>query len=236
MVFFARLLTPDELAGCAVVVEQKGDDPVECRERVLAGRALWEQLVPYAPSCQLAVVGGAGGDVPEAMIREWCAGSPADPVVRNESRNTHDKACSIEEFTRETGVTTVIQVSSLYHSLRAYLTTVKVLRDAGSPVTVLNHVCDSDDPSAVVFTLLDEIYLATGIEPELRFALEDDHYRLLTQAARSMTETAGHRTYLGRRYGEARRIAAYAEPGKGHLATDLTVKEILDSYPLTSRM
>jgi hypothetical protein len=232
---FTRLLTANELANCAVVVEQKGDDPVECRGRVLAGLALWEELVPHAPSCRLAVVGGAGGDVPEAMIRDWCAGTPANPVVRNESRNTHDKACSIEDLTRQEGITTVIQVTSLYHSLRAYLTTVKVLRDAGSPVTVLNHVCDSDDPAGVAFTLLDEIYLAAGIEPGLRFGLEDDHYSLLTRAARSMTDTAGHRTYLARRYGEARRIAAYAEPGKGHLATDLAVKQILDSYPLTSR-
>jgi hypothetical protein len=229
---YSSLLTEAELASCAVIVEQKGDDIAECRQRVMAGLSLWQQLVPRSPGCRLAVVGGAGGDVPASMIREWCAGSGAEPAVLNESHHTRDKAVSIERFTRREGITTVIQVTSLYHSLRAYLTTVKVLEEAASEVAVINHVSDTGDPHGIVCALLDEMYLAAGIEPRLGFGLADEHYRLLIQAARGLTSSPGHHTYLARRHGEARRIATYAEPGKNHLTTSLPVKQILASYPL----
>jgi hypothetical protein len=229
---YSSLLTDAELASCAVIVEQKGDDIAECRNRVMAGLSLWQELVPHSPACRLAVVGGAGGDVPASMIRDWCAGSGAEPAVLNESRHTRDKALSIQRFTRREGITTVVQVTSLYHSLRAYLTTAKVLEEAGSEITVINHVSDTDDPCAVVWALLDGMYLASAIEPQLGFGLGDEHYRLFIQASRGLAPSPGHRAYLTRRHGEARRIADYAEPGKNHLTTSLPVKQILASYPL----
>jgi hypothetical protein len=225
----AGLLTASEAARCAVVVEQKGDDPVEYRERVMAGLVL-HRAIARGRSCDFVVVGGAGGDAPPEVIREWCAGSDAEPVICHESRNTRDKAESIARFAAERRTTAVIQVTALYHSLRAYLTTVAALRDNGAAVPVLNYVSDADDVASIHACVLDEIFLAKELDGRLGFGLEPDAYGTYVQALREMRPTAGHRTYLARRHGEARRLVAYAEIGKGHLVTDLPTKEILNSY------
>lgn len=225
----AGLLNASEAARCAVVVEQKGDDPVEYRERVMAGLLL-HRAIARGRSCDFVVVGGAGGDAPPEAIREWCAGSDADPIICHESRNTRDKAESIARLVAERRTTAVIQVTALYHSLRAYLTTVAALRDVGAAVPVLNYVSDADDVASIHACVLDEMFLAKELDERLGFALEPEAYTSYTQSLREMVPTPGHRTYLARRHGEARRLVAYSEIGKGHLVTDVPTKEILNSY------
>jgi hypothetical protein len=234
MTLFSETGLPLDAAAatrCAVVVEQKGDDPAECRQRVLAGCAAYQSLEKRVPNRRLVVVGGAAGDIRAETLSHWCAPFGVEPVVRAESHHTRDKAESVADFVREYRATCVIQVTSLYHSLRAYLTTTAALRQANLPVNLLNHVSDSQDPAAVRFCVLDEILLAKELEPRLGFDPRDEDYEAYIDAARALRACPGHQSYLARRLGEAQRIAAYSEAGSGHLVTDLPIKEILDSYP-----
>ncbi|GAA2357607.1 hypothetical protein Cme02nite_51360 [Catellatospora methionotrophica] len=216
-----------ELSGgsssCVVAVQQRGDDPVECRQRVEAGVRTYLAVSPSMPGARLIVVGGASGDISPETITSWCEHGGVVPTVLNTSQNTRHKAESIAGYVRDTGAGSVIQVTSLYHSLRAYLTTRTTLDAIEPDITLMNVASDTTDLDVIAHCVTDEIMLATAAEPRLRFTID-------TGALAAATDDPAYRTYLTRRDGEARRIGAYAETGKGHLRTDLSVKDILATY------
>ncbi|MBB5867494.1 hypothetical protein F4553_000873 [Allocatelliglobosispora scoriae] len=211
------------LSSCVVAVQQRGDDPVECRQRVEAGVRTYLAVSRTVPDARLIVVGGASGDIGPDTIASWCEHGGAVPTVLNTSQNTRDKAESIADYVRSTGVSTVIQVTSLYHSLRAYLTTLAALDTTAPGTALMNVASDTTDLDVIAHCVTDEILLATTAEPRLRFTLDAGDVA-------AATEDPAYRTYLTRREGEARRIGAYAETGKRHLRTDLSVKDILATY------
>lgn len=217
-----------------VVIEQKGSDAIECRERFLAGCDIYRELTSHTclTTYLLIVGGGNNGNSPEA-IRSWCPLDLLDSlVINNEASNTHEKAISILEFIKANEIETVIQVTSLYHSLRAYLTTLCLVQSEVPNVKFRNYVSDSHKLSNIHFAVKDELLLATSIDDNLSFIINSASIDSCIADAKECAVDTGLRKYFVKRYAEASRIVAYSELGKCHLTTQVTFTQIADSYIL----
>ncbi len=214
-----------------IVIEQKGSDPVECRERFLAGCEVYKHITnDFHGMAHLLIVGGANnGNSPET-IRSWCPADLLDVlVIDNSAGNTHEKGDSILEFLDSHNITSVVQVTSLYHSLRAILTTLQSIRKRFPNIPFNNFVCDSKDIQTIKFAVLDEILLAKSINGDVRFKV-DSGLKTYVGLAQSLEPDAGLEKYIQKRCGEAQRIVDYSELGKSHLTTDKRATEIIESY------
>jgi hypothetical protein len=214
-----------------VVVEQKGSDEVECRERFMAGCAIFEQLKEFSADAYLMIVGGANNGVQPETIKGWCPAKYFDQlIISNSAGNTQEKGVSIAAYVKEHSIANIIQVTSLYHSLRAFLTTVKAMQNASVEPAFYNSVCDSTSPDVIKFALLDEILIAQGVGPTLQFITTDETYAEYLAAAGAMKLDAGLQKFLFKRYGESRRISDYSEEGKDHLTTNITSEAVVATY------
>lgn len=215
-----------------IVIEQKGSDPEECRERFLAGCSLFKKISANQDlSCHLLIVGGANNGNSPKTIRSWCPSDLLDVlVINNEAANTHEKAVSILEFITSHKIETVIQVTSLYHSLRAFLTTLRSIKEQLQNVVFLNYVADSIIQPAIHFALIDEILLAKSINENISFSYDSADIEFYLQNAGTAKADAGFTKYLHKRYAEASRVVEYSEIGKNHVMTNITLPEIINSY------
>jgi hypothetical protein len=216
-----------------VVVEQKGSDEIECCERFMAGCAVFEQLKSFSQNGHFMIVGGANNGVQPETIKGWCPPEHfGQLVISNTAGNTHEKGESIAAYIKEHGIVNIIQVTSLYHSLRAFLTTARSMQQAQVEVKFHNYVCDSTSADIIRFALLDEMLIARGVGPELQFPVTDETYAQYLAAASGMQLDAGLEKFLFKRYGESRRISEYSEAGKDHLLTAIAPEAVLATYLL----
>lgn len=224
----------EKLTNLLVVVEQKGSDEEECKERVSAGVSLFREFQNRSRMIRLMVVGGANNGVIPEKIKEWSSEIDDDLLlIHNEAGNTHEKAVSLAGYVQENSVTDIFQVTSLYHSLRAFLTSYKAVLPDSRGIGFHNFVSDSTDIDTIIFAILDEILLAKGIDPNLAFPGAREFLDQYANHGRKLTPDAGLEKYMGKRYGEADRIVRYSESGKDHLTTTLDIDRIVASYLLS---
>ena len=88
-----------------IVVEQKGSDEIECRERFMAGCAVFELLRAFSDNCHFMIVGGANNGVQPETIREWCPEAYFKQlVISNKAGNTNEKGVAIGASSNRHGV------------------------------------------------------------------------------------------------------------------------------------
>jgi len=216
-----------------VVVEQKGSDEIECKERVIAGYKVIEKMAAEGVSdIRFMVVGGANNGVLPKTIESWIPGKDHNKLyIDNKAGNTHEKALSIVDYVVSEKIKTIFQVTSLYHSLRAYLTTLKAFfkKDIAAP-QFYNLVCDSDNLSDIHFAICDELLLAKSLNGGLKFGLPQNAFELVRMDNLFSNNDPGLNKYFHYRLGEAKRIAEYSEEGKNHLTTNINAGDILATY------
>lgn len=215
-----------------VVIEQKGSDAEECRERFLAGCEVYRRLVERTdmPAHLLIVGGGNNGNSPET-IRSWCPPELLDIlIIDNKAANTYEKAVSILEYINKLNIDTVIQVTSLYHSLRAYLTTLRLVQEQAPNVIFKNYVCDSSDLPTIYYAVKDQLLMAAAIDENISFKIDDAVIQSYLDDAKQAKLDAGLSKYFVKRYAESSRLVAYCELGKDHLTTKVSFTQVVDSY------
>lgn len=218
-----------------LVVEQKGSDEVECKERVDKGCSIFNKLKDRCKykSLSIMVVGGANNGVPAEKIYEWVGFFGIEgAIVANKAGNTHEKGVAIADYVVENNIEVIIQVTSLYHSLRAYLTTSRSLNDISlsKDFHFFNFVADSGNSANIQFAILDEIFLAKYLDTNVRFEIERLDFDKYVACSHEIIWDEGLEKHIYHRQGESARLSEYSENGKDHLMTRVSLQTILKTY------
>lgn len=206
-----------------VVVQQKGSNEAECQDRVMYGHRLIRKLTKNFEDVRFMIVGGANNGVPPETLKRWIPNPSREVLlIKNEAGNTREKAVLIAEYVEKEKIETIFHVTSLYHSLRAYLTTQKALVERSvMPKYFYNAVCDMDEIRNIDFALRDEFQLIKK---------EDDSYKESKYASALRDNDTGLRKYFDHRYGEAAKIVAYSSEEKNHLSIPINIDGLLETY------
>lgn len=215
-----------------VVAQQKWSNWDECKNRVCKGIEMVKYLKLHWFDVIFAVVGGATNGVPVSVVESWVSDAGEKAIVDNTAGNTKEKTLSIAQLIKENNIELVIQSTSLYHSLRAYLTLKKTTE--GSPgldkIKIINIVVDSSNINVIRYALADELVLAKSFEKGLSYEspslqlLEMDQEKTFSDIDMAMIK------YINYRVGEAKRIVKYSEINKKDLKTDISFEDIIKTY------
>ncbi len=216
-----------------VVIQQKWSNWEECKNRVDA----WLQVADFLNGMEinilLLVVWGANNGVPPDRIKEWIWTQQYEVIIDNKPWNTKEKAEAIWELILRREIKNIIQCTSLYHSLRAYLTLVKSIQCIipENNINILNVISDSENQYVIWYALCDELLLAQSFEPMLDYKVPLDRFALF-DSNKSFTDIdMWFIKYLHHRVGEAKRIGRYSDiVGKWDLTTNIELESILSTF------
>lgn len=216
-----------------VVIQQKWSNWEECKNRVDA----WLKVIDFLNAMQidviLLVVWGATNGVPPDRIKEWIWTPQYEVIIDNKPWNTKEKADAIWELILWRKINNIVQCTSLYHSLRAYLTLVKSIQYIipNNNINILNVISDSDNQYVIWYALCDELLLAQFFEPMLNYKLPLDKLWFF-DSHKSFTDIdMWFIKYLHYRVGEAKRIGRYSDTvGKWDLTTHIELEDILSTF------
>lgn len=216
-----------------IVAQQKGKNWEECKNRVDKAIDLVDKL-KNKNNVFLMVVGGANNGVPREVIKSWIPEIEGlnQIIIDNIAGNTKEKGNSIANFVKDNEISIVYQCTSLYHSLRAYLTLMHSLKSLNlkNLPKVYNVPSDAVNENEITYYIYDILILAKNINPDLLYSV--NVYELLTIDIKHDSITMSIIKYLSHRVGEANRISLYSEKGKNHLVTKFDVKDVISSYML----
>lgn len=225
------ILTDFGSCNVLVVSQQKGTDWDECKNRVLNGVKIVRSL-GHVTKVIFAVVGGATNGVPASVIATWVP-SDITAIIDTSPGNTKEKTIAISKLVQKHKINHIIQSTSMYHSLRAYLTLRHTLdHDTGvtESIKIHNIVSDCTDKNNIFYAINDQLLLAKIIDPNLPYTSTLDNL-MTCESFRSFSYMdMGFTKYFHNRLGEAHRLSLYGETGKGDLSTNLNPQDIISSY------
>lgn len=216
-----------------IVIQQKWSNWEECKNRVDAWLKVADFLNGMGIDILLLVVWGANNGVPPDRIKEWIWTQQYEVIIDNKPWNTKEKADAIWELILRREIKNIIQCTSLYHSLRAYLTLVKSIQCIipENDINILNVISDSENQNVIWYALCDELLLAKFFEPMLNYKIPSDRIELYDRNKSFTDIDMWFIKYLHHRVGEAKRIGRYSDNvGKWDLTTNIELENILSTF------